>query len=287
MKPIAFSGNPLDRADALRNDPAALAALRGGGRWLAMAGIEPVIAGAALVWGGEVPGEAVFLGLDADGVGHFAPVPAVGEASAGPAGFRLWEALAGVSAQDVAILGAARAVVGWHVRHRFCAVCGGATLLAKGGWQRDCVSCGAAHFPRTDPVVIMTVEHEGRLLLGRQPRFPAGRYSALAGFIEPGETIEEAVAREIWEEAGLRVRDVRYVVSQPWPFPSSLMIAAHAFADDPAIRIDEAELEDARWFTREEVAQAMDARARGEAGVAFDAPSQTAVAWHLLDRWLG
>jgi NAD+ diphosphatase len=186
----------------------------------------------------------------------------------------------------MAVLALARSMVGWHLRHGFCANCGAGTVLAKGGWQRDCGACGVAHFPRTDPVVIMTVEHEGRLLLGRQPRFPAGRYSALAGFIEPGESFEEAVAREIWEEAGVRVRDVRYVVSQPWPFPSSLMLAAHGFADDDVITIDTAELEDARWFTREEVAEAMAARARGEDGIAFIAPKQTAVAWHLLDRWL-
>jgi len=135
-------------------------------------------------------------------------------------------------------------------------------------------------------VVIMTVEHNGNLLLGRQPRFPAGRYSALAGFVEPGESIEEAVAREIFEEAGVAVRDVRYVASQPWPFPSSLMIAAHAHADDRAITIDATELEDARWFTRAQVAQAMAARAQGQGGEAFDAPEPRAVAWHLLVDWL-
>ena len=158
-------------------------------------------------------------------------------------------------------------------------------MLAKGGWQRNCVdeACRAEHFPRTDPVVIMTVEHQGRLLLGRQPRFPAGRYSALAGFVEPGEGLEEAIAREIWEEAGVRVRDVRYVASQPWPFPSSLMLAAHAYADDDALTIDTTELEDARWFTR---AEAMGAQAEGREGQAFIAPPRHAVAWHLLDRWL-
>lgn len=130
----------------------------------------------------------------------------------------------------------------------------------------------------------MLVEHEGQVLLGRQPRFPAGRYSALAGFVEPGETIEEAVAREVFEEAGVRARDVTYVASQPWPFPSSLMIGCHALADDPALTIDKTELDDARWFTREQVVEALDATGRGENSSAFGAPPKTAIA-HLLLRW--
>lgn len=288
--PITFTGNPLDRADAVRSDPARLAALWArGGRLLQMEGLEPSLASGALIWSeaDEAPeGEAVFLGLDGAGIGHFAPVPAPDQASTAPASFNLWQALNGMDGGEIAIYGAARALVGWHARHRFCARCGGATAPAKGGWQRDCGACGAQHFPRTDPVVIMSVEHEGRLLLGRQPRFPPHRYSALAGFIEPGESIEEAVAREIYEEAGVKVRDVRYVASQPWPFPSSLMIAAHAFADDPTLTIDRSELEDARWFTRDEVIEAMAARDRGEDGAAFSAPSRTAVAWHLLADWL-
>lgn len=288
--PITFTGSPLDRADAVRSDPERLAALWArGGRLLRMDGLEPSLEDGALVWSelAVAPdGEAVFLGLDGAGIGHFAPVPSPDEASTAPASFNLWQALGGMDHGEIAIYGAARALVGWHARHRFCARCGGATVLAKGGWQRDCIICATPHFPRTDPVVIMSVEHKGRLLLGRQPRFPPHRYSALAGFIEPGESIEEAVAREIYEEAGVKVRDVRYVASQPWPFPSSLMIAAHAFADDPALTIDHSELEDARWFTREEVVEAMAARDRGEDGAAFSAPSRTAVAWHLLADWL-
>lgn len=292
MRPIiTFTGSPLDRADALRSSPERLTGLwQQGGRLLQMAGLEPRLHEAVLVWSEtrQAPeGEAVFLGVDATGIGHFAPVPPVDQVSTAPASFNLWEALDGMDGGEIAIYGAARALVGWHARHRFCARCGGATQLAKGGWQRDCHACGAQHFPRTDPVVIMSVEHEGRLLLGRQPRFPPQRYSALAGFVEPGESIEEAVAREIYEEAGVVVRDVRYVASQPWPFPSSLMIAAHALTDDPALTIDHSELEDARWFTREEVAEAMEARGRGEHGVAFGAPPPTAVAWHLLADWLG
>ena len=136
------------------------------------------------------------------------------------------------------------------------------------------------------PVTIMTVECDGMLLLGRQPRFPARRYSALAGFVEPGESVEEAVAREIFEEAGVRVRDVRYVASQPWPFPSSLMIGCHGYADDPAIVIDKTELDDARWFTRAEVEYAMNDLKIGREDGAFLAPPPFAVAHHLLKWWI-
>lgn len=292
--PIAFSGSPLDRADPLRADPDRLAALRArGGRLLLLDGLEPrMTAAGGLTWGSvadvAADAELIFLGLDPQGVGCFVAAPRPQEATVAPAAWNLWAALGGMSAEEMAIYGTARALAGWHGRHRFCAQCGAATVLAKGGWQRSCTSdiCPAEHFPRTDPVAIMTVEHDGRLLLGRQPRFPPHRYSALAGFIEPGESIEEAVTREIWEEAGVRIRDVRYVASQPWPFPSSLMLACHAFADSPDIAIDATELEDARWFTRDQVAEAMAARARGQDGVAFSAPSVTAVAWHLLDDWL-
>ena len=290
-RPVAFSGNPLDRADALRQDAAQLETLRAShSRLLLMAGIEPLLSDTgALQWSEGAEGdELIFLGLDEAGAGCFAPVPSPEAASVAPAPSTLWQVASGMAAGDLALFGTVRAVAGWHARHRFCARCGAPTVLAKGGWQRNCTrpECRAEHFPRTDPVVIMTVEHEGRLLLGRSPRFPAGRYTALAGFVEPGETMEEAVAREIWEEAGVRVRDVRYVASQPWPYPSSLMLAAHGFADSPALAIDTAELEDARWFTRAEVAEAMEARARGEDGKVFNAPMPTAIAWHLLDHWL-
>lgn len=293
--PIAFSGSPLDRADHVRNDPQALAALRqGDARLLRLDGLDPVLtAGGTLDWGtladAAPDSELVFLGIEAgrDGPrGCFAEVPAVvppGGPHAGPAS---WRAMAVLGAGELAAYGGARALVGWHSRHRFCAVCGRPTVPAKGGWQRNCTSdtCRAEHFPRVDPVTIMTVEHEGRLLLGRQPRFPAGRYSALAGFVEPGETIEEAVRREVFEEAGVRARDVTYVISQPWPFPSSLMIGCHAHADDAAITIDRTELDDARWFTRDEVIEALGAADRGEPGRAFGAPPATAVA-HALLRW--
>jgi NAD+ diphosphatase len=247
-----------------------------------------------LSWGevAEVPADAelVFLGIDVDreGLGCFVEVPPRFPREAMVAGPRSWQAMEVLPADELATYGGARALVGWHARHRFCAVCGSGTAIAKGGWQRNCGNpdCRSEHFPRVDPVTIMIVEHEDKLLLGRQPRFPAGRYSALAGFVEPGETIEEAVAREVFEEAGVRVRDVTYVASQPWPFPSSLMIGCHAYADDPAITIDTTELEDARWFSRDDVAEALAAVAEGGESRAFGAPPATAVAYVLLRWWI-
>lgn len=283
--PIAFAGSHIDRADHIRGNPDAIAALMGvNARLLRLDGLDPVMGPeGGLEWGSlaeaSPEAELLFLGLDGER-GCFAQVlpgiPAAGAPS--------WDAMNALEPQELAAYGGARALVGWHSRHRFCAVCGSPTVLAKGGWQRSCTGCGAEHFPRVDPVTIMTVEHDGRLLLGRQPRFPAHRYSALAGFVEPGETIEEAVAREVFEEAGVRVRDVEYVASQPWPFPSSLMIGCHAYADDPAIVIDETELEDVRWFTRDECVDALEAVAVGDMGRAFGAPPKHAVA-HVLLRW--
>lgn len=287
---MPFAGSPLDRADHLRADPQALAALRDHrARLLLLDGLDPLVdAAGALGWGsladGDPAAELVFLGLDGAGRGCFAAVPGTG--STAPGHPRLWLALSVLPAEDLAIYGAARNLINWHARHRFCANCGAPTVLAKGGWQRSCPACGFEHFPRVDPVTIMLVQHGDNLLLGRQPRFPAGNYSALAGFVEPGETIEEAVAREVFEEAGVRVRDVTYVSSQPWPFPSNLMIGCLAHADDPALTVDRTELDDARWFTRAEVAEAIDATDRGASGAAFNAPGARAIAHHLIRWWL-
>jgi NAD+ diphosphatase len=230
--------------------------------------------------------ELVFLGL-LDGEALFAAVPEAGDTDPAYARRETWAALGRLGAEDLALYGGARSVLDWHARHRFCARCGAGTAIAKGGWQRDCPEedggCGAVHFPRVDPVAIMLVEHDGRLLLGRGAGFPAGTYSALAGFVEPGETIEEAVAREVLEEAGVRVRDVRYIASQPWPFPSQLMIGCHATAEDDALTIDPNELEDARWFARAEIAEAIE---KGEASSGLKAPTSRAIAHFLLCRWL-
>jgi len=285
--PIAFSGSPIDRADNIRVDRDALGNLMNWrARVLNLDGLMPEVdENGGLIWGTladvNEDAELVFLGM-LDGKAHFAPVPAQG--SAGPAMPRAWQVMQLLRPEELAIYGEAKALVDWHARHQFCANCGSTTKIAKGGWQRDCGNCNAQHFPRTDPVTIMLVEFEDKLLLGRQPRFPPRMYSALAGFVEPGETIEEAVAREVWEEAGVRVKDVDYLASQPWPFPSQLMIGCTSVAQSAELTIDETELDDARWFTREEL---QEARAAGDAGTdLLIFPRPFAIAHHLLAWWL-
>lgn len=286
---IAFAGSRLDRADHIRADPDRLESLMDWrARLLRLDGLDPEITpDGKLAWGtladAAPDSELVFLGLR-DGKGCFAEVAAKLIGSVAPANPRLWAAMSALDPEELATYGAARSLVDWHARHRFCARCGAPTRLAKGGWQRNCTNdaCKGEHFPRVDPVTIMLVEHSGRLLLGRQPRFPPRRFSALAGFVEPGESIEEAVAREVLEEAGVRVTSVSYVASQPWPFPSSLMMGCHAVAADDALTIDTTELEEADWFTREEVAAAM----AGDEGGRFLAPPPQAIAHHLLKWWL-
>ena len=283
----AFCGQPLDRADYLRVDPAALAELRGDALLLTLDGLAPLLDGEGRLAFSPVAAtrddaELVFLGL-LDGRALFGAVPETGDTAPAYTLREMWRMLIGLPAEELALYGGARSVLDWHARHRFCARCGPPTVLTKGGWQRDCPACGAQHFPRTDPVAIMLIEHEGSLLLARQPRYPPRSYSALAGFIEPGESIEEGVAREAWEEAGVRLRDVRYVASQPWPFPSQLMIGCHALAEARELTIDFTELEDARWFTRAQVIEAME---KGPDSTAFVAPLRQAIAHHLLRWWL-
>ncbi len=179
-------------------------------------------------------------------------------------------------------LAEAKALLGWHTRHRFCPNCGSPTAVVEGGWRRDCAACKTQHFPRTDPVVIMLPVSAQSCLLGRSYRFAPGMWSCLAGFMEPGETIEEAVRRETREEAGILCGQVSYFASQPWPFPSSLMIGCHAEALSREIRIDRAELEDARWFDREEV-DIMLARRHPQG---LTTPPEIAIAYHIIRAWV-
>ncbi|MCJ2036804.1 NAD(+) diphosphatase [Methylobacterium sp. J-068] len=165
-----------------------------------------------------------------------------------------------IAPHELGLLATAKSLLSWHARNGFCAQCGSATTLAAGGYRRECAACGTHHFPRTDPVVIMLITHGEACLLGRSPRFNTGMYSCLAGFLEPGETIEDAVRRETFEEVGLTIGAVRYHASQPWPFPASLMIGCVAEARDAAIVIDPVELADARWFSRTEVEAMMAGR---------------------------
>ena len=183
--------------------------------------------------------------------------------------------------EQLAVLATAKALMNWHARRRFCSNCGALDFVAAAGWRRDCKVCNATHFPRTDPVVIMLAVDGDACLLGRQPRFPKGMYSALAGFLEPGETIEAAVRREILEEAGVACGAVRYFASQPWPFPSSLMIGCFAEAKSRGLKVDRVELEDARWFEREETVALLERRHPN----GLTAPVRMAIAHHLLKRW--
>jgi NAD+ diphosphatase len=273
-----FSGPGLDRADALRADPDALKTLANDPaarqlRW--RDGLPELSPGGRLNWG-AAQGPALFLGFDGE-CPCFSAIENV-TADARTA----FPLMALLHAVDAPLFAAALSLSRWHCRHRFCANCGQLSEIIRGGWSRRCPACGAEHYPRVDPVVIMLAEHDGRLLLGRQPHYPPGRYSALAGFVEVGETIEAAVARELFEEAGVRVANVRYVASQPWPFPSSLMIGCHADSEGDALTIDRAELDDARWFTRDEVAAALAA----VPDASFQPPPKAAIARTLLERWL-
>ncbi|MGA7996786.1 MAG: NAD(+) diphosphatase, partial [Bradyrhizobium sp.] len=183
---------------------------------------------------------------------------------------------------QLSAIAVAKSMVNWHQRHGYCANCGTRTAMREGGWKRECPNCKAEHFPRTDPVVIMLVALDDRVLLGRQKQFPPGMYSCLAGFVEAAETIEDAVRREIFEESGIRCTDVNYYMTQPWPYPSSLMIGCTARATSENIVVDRTELEDARWFDRAE-ATLMIKRQHPD-GLA--GPHPFAIAHHLLGRWV-
>ncbi len=276
-----FTGAGLDRADHLRLDEARLSELAESveARMLRLSGLDPELdEEGRLGWAsiGEA-GERIFLGFRG-GVPLFAPLIRVEPGQRAWSVFALLNRMAG---EDTALWGTARSLIEWHNRHGFCGDCGSPTLAFRGGWGRRCTGCGLEHFPRVDPVVIMLAEHEGRVLLGRQPQYPPGRYSALAGFVEPGESIEEAVARELGEEAGIEVSDVRYVASQPWPFPGQLMIACTATAASDEITLDTKELEDAIWVHREGVKAALS----GDPAAPFLAPPHFAIAHTLLSHW--
>ncbi|MCP5150718.1 MAG: NAD(+) diphosphatase [Ectothiorhodospiraceae bacterium] len=292
-----FSGDPLDRADHQRRDDAWVRARRAdpASRFLAFANQQVVVRAGpptSLGWLDvasverlEADPETVLLGLLGD-VAHFAlELPPSAEMGL-PPGLALADprqVATEVSRAESGILAHAKSVVDWHARHRFCANCGAPTASRKAGKERACERCDAHHFPRTDPVVIMLVTDGDRCLLGRNARRRNAFYSALAGFVDQGESIEEAVRREVQEEAGIRVGAIRYHSSQPWPFPSSLMIGCHADALSTDIAIDPEELSDCRWFTRAEVRAALAAGA--SPGEGLRVPGPIAIAHHLIRAW--
>lgn len=301
----AFSGNPLDRADHLRNEPTLFSdmlyssdsrvLLFSGDRAITFADGNPAWLRTDILHDID-PLELIFLGregghhyyaadmerfelpgplADIDG-GDFKASDMRGLAKQHSSGDA-------VGAHFLGILAQARGVLNWHHSHRFCAKCGTATERDLGGYQRTCpnADCSARHFPRTDPVVIMLVECEGQLLLGRSAHFPPGSYSALAGFMEPGETIEDAVRRELYEEARVTAGPVSIIANQPWPFPSSLMIGCHTTAESLDITLDKNELEDALWFTEADIRKALADKENPPY-----MPPKIAIARTLLDLWL-
>ena len=282
---MTFAGNPLDRASERRTDPAWLASQMHGGLFLPLWQNKPLIAegrAAFLPWRDAWQGNAcVFLGLE--GAQAVFAVDIAGESAPDLGGtFEEMRASAFVlPARDTAIAGQAKALIDWHRRHRFCSSCGAATEPCDGGYRRLCPACAAEHFPRTDPVVIMLPVLDDHCLVGRNARFVNGLYSAFAGFVEPGESMEEAVRRELAEEAGVQIGAVTYHASQPWPFPSSLMLGCYAQALSRDFKIDGSEIVDARWLSKDEVRR----RLAKEIEDAMTMPAPIAIAHHLVRDW--
>ena len=290
-----FAGSPLDRDAARRVDA----------DWLASRLMDPTSWAVAL-WRGRLlandaglvllpvafaltvepdPDRLLFLGTEGRTAGFAVDIGAEADPSEGPLGgrgaFSELRALAmRMSSQDAAIAAAARSLFEWRRRHRWCANCGQPTRSAEAGWKRVCGACESEHFPRTDPVAIMLATHGDRCLLGRQAGWTPGMWSCLAGFVEPGESLEEGCARELFEEAGLRATRVRYHSSQPWPFPSQLMVGFIAEVAEGEAAPDQTELEAVRWFTRAEAAKLI----RGEIEGA-SAPPPLAIAHQLIKAW--
>ncbi|HZQ12862.1 MAG TPA: NAD(+) diphosphatase [Pseudolabrys sp.] len=297
---LGYTQGRIERAAEQRTDEAALAAFAADSRAGAyVIGIEMIVmkkgspmsdplftmAQARAMEGAT---ETVFLGL-IDGAPRFGfgITAQAAEALKSRDGFHVTDlrsiAVQGLVEPDhLPPIAEAKAVLHWHARHRFCPNCGAATQPVSGGWKRDCAACKTEHFPRTDPVVIMLAIDGERCLLGRSPRFAPTMWSCLAGFIEPGESIEDAVHRETREEAGITCGRVRYFASQPWPFPTSLMIGCHAQALTTDIVVDRSELEDARWFARDEIV----AMLRRQHPQGLTTPPPVAIAHHIIRAWI-
>jgi NAD+ diphosphatase len=293
----AFTGMALDRASTLRGDPA----------WIAQRLEDPATRAVAAGRDGvliataaqprllrrpldrdsvaEAPDGPILLGLEG-GAAVFAVDLDALEAAArarwqdGGRPVALREAGSVLSRAEGGLAAYLVGLLNWHRAHRFCANCGAATVVIEAGYARRCPHCGVVHFPRTDPVVIMVVEHAGSLLLGRRSGWPEGRYSVLAGFVSPGESLEEAVIREVREESGIEAFGPTFVTSQPWPFPSSLMLGFDARSAGGEPRALDGELEDVRWFTHDEVAAA-----RSGAGE-LELPPPISIAHFLIERWV-
>lgn len=297
-QPHIFAGHGLDRANNQRIDADWVARLRQheDARFLLFCGPRPLVqldtgggtsapmtaSARALRWLPDIDLDAaILLGLDADGAPLFAldvPEEATGALDGALEDVRILGIQGRMPPAEIARVGLAKSLLGWHAYHAFCSTCGKDTVIADGGGKRVCPACKRQHFPRVDPVAITLVHRGDKCLLGRQTGFTPKLYSALAGFIEPGESLEEAARREVEEESAIRVGRVRYHSSQPWPFPSTLMVGCLGEGLDDEITIDPLELEDARWFTREE-AKVMLERAHPEG---YFVPAPFAIGHHLV-----
>src|SRR5712675_1691190 len=297
---LGYTGSVVERAADLRQDPTAIATLEADARarTFVICGEFVIVRKGTLfndptfplgAAGAFAPArEQVFLGRSGDAalfavaIDPDAAEPLRSQSDLLVTDLRSIATGALVAPEHLPPLAEAKSLLGWHRRHRFCSNCGAPTRLVQAGWRRDCAACGAEHFPRTDPVVIMLAIHGERCLLGRQSRFAKGMWSCLAGFVEPGETIEDAVRRETLEEAGIVCGRVAYFASQPWPFPMSLMIGCHAEALTDDITVDRAELEGARWFDRDEVTLMLLRRHPDGLGT----PPPVAIAHHIIRAWV-
>lgn len=283
----------LDRADRLRGDPAALSALWADSRVVllddegqALADVDGNLfapTGSRISQGPGGTGAAIFLGLDGDGRGWFSLDARLISLDA-PRRVDLRTAAANWSAFEAGVYAQARALQHWRSRYRYCNVCAGEIGFERGGWLGRCRECGQDHYPRTDPAVIVAVTDGERLLLGRQPGWAPRRYSVLAGFVEPGETLEQTVTREVMEEAQVRVRACRYLASQPWPFPGQLMLGFIALAHPDEPQVDD-ELEDARWFSADEIRAATRADTEDD-GKGLRLSTSISISRWLTDCWL-
>ena len=280
---FAFVAEPLDRADEWRGDADKLDALRATSRCLRLDARGYVAVDGEGRLSAEIgaPADAVFLGRHGDDAWFAASCELPFRED--DARIDLRSAALQWPAFESTLFAQARAVLHWRSTHHFCPNCGHALGYSRGGWQGDCAQCGRVEYPRTDPAVIVAVSDGERLLLGRQASWPARRYSTLAGFVEPGESLEAAIVREVWEESRVRVRRSRYLASQPWPFPGSLMLGFIADAEADAPQTAQDELEDARWFSRAEVEAAL-REDREDASLRVSPP--LSISRWLIERWV-